>query len=205
MDNSIEEQGEETIVGEKITLMSEVLMYTNHYRNSSSKDSLVKVMSTAFTEVDLKVAKDMLWEAFTDMDILGVNHDRRDSSNRTYMMAISEDIVSALNGVGDSVYDLVSYAVNPTKIPKMNPESANEESVAEQLAEMEAKFKIYRSTLSELKVESIKAADKIASVEKECQAHGSVLKGLVNKDKSPRSSTIEWPTLRCSNPESFQP
>ncbi len=29
-DDSIEEQGEETIVGEKITLVSEVLMYTNH-------------------------------------------------------------------------------------------------------------------------------------------------------------------------------
>ncbi len=30
------------------------------------------------------------------------------------------------------------------------------------------------------------------------------LRGLVDKDKSPRSSTIEWPTLRSSNPESFQ-
>ncbi len=36
MDDSIGEQGEETIVGETITLVSEVLMYTNHYRNSSS-------------------------------------------------------------------------------------------------------------------------------------------------------------------------
>ncbi len=75
-------------------------------------------MSTAFTEVDLKVAKDMLWEAFADMHILGVNHDRRDSSNRIYMMAMSEDIVSALNVVGDSVYERVCYAVNPTKIPR---------------------------------------------------------------------------------------
>ncbi len=45
----------------------------------------------------------------------------------------------------------------------MNPESANELSVAEKLAEMEAKFEIYCSTLSELKVESMKAADKISS------------------------------------------
>ncbi len=65
------------------------------------------------------------------MDILGVNHDRQDSSNRTYIMAVSEDIVSALNVIGDSVYELVCYAVNPTNIPKMNPESANELSVAE--------------------------------------------------------------------------
>ncbi len=84
--------------------------------------------------------------------------------------------MSALSDVGDSVYDLVRYAVNPTKIPKINPESTNELSVAEKFAEMEAKFEIYRSTLSELKVEFMKAADKISSVEKECQAHGSVLK-----------------------------
>ncbi len=114
MDDSIEEQGEKTMVDEKITLVSEVLMYTNHYRNSSSKDSLLKVMSTAFTEEDLKATKDMLWEAFADIHILGGNHDRRDSSNRTYMMAMSEDIVSALNVIVDSVYDLVYYAVNPT-------------------------------------------------------------------------------------------
>ncbi len=30
MDDSIEEQDEETILGKKITLVSEVLMYTNH-------------------------------------------------------------------------------------------------------------------------------------------------------------------------------
>ncbi len=70
---------------------------------------------------------------------------------------------------------------------------------------MEAKFEIYDSPLSELKVKSMKAADKISSVENECQAHGSILKGLVNNDKSPRSSTIEWPTLRSSNSDSFQP
>ncbi len=47
----------------------------------------------------------------------------------------------------------------------------------------------------------MRAADKIPSFEMECQAHGSVLKGLVDKDKSSRSSTIEWPTLRSSNPD----
>ncbi len=171
MDDSIEEQGEETIVDEKITLVSEVLMYTNHYRHS--KDSPVKVMSTTFTEEDLKAAKNMLWEAFADMNILGVNHDRQDSSNRIYMTAMSEDNVYALNVVRDSIYELVHYAVNPTQIPNMNPESANELSLAERW---------------KLSLKSI-----------------TPLKGLVDKVKSPRSSTIEWPTLRSSNPDSFQP
>ncbi len=83
-----------------------------------------KIMLFYLYSVGLKVCGDIFvatrWHY---MDILGVNHDRRDSSNRTYMTAMSEDIVSVLNVVDDNVYDLVCYAVNPTKIHLVRAES----------------------------------------------------------------------------------
>ncbi len=97
----------------------------------------------------------------------------------------------ALNVVGDSVYDLVCYAVNPTKIPKMNPESANELSVAEKLAEMEAKFEIYHSILSELKVESTVQGNSMRCRNDSGSASRSVFGGMQRGGGgSPRAASV---------------
>ncbi len=117
----------------------------------------------------------MLWNKFGDYDILKEHIDRRVSPNHTEIMAISEDIIDVLYGLEENEIDVICYAVNWHCVPKVKPEAISDLSVTEKLAEIEAKFKLYDNTLSELKKESIKIKDRVTNVDNDSGMHGNML------------------------------
>ncbi len=60
-------------------------------------DCLIKAICGSFKPEEVQHAKDMLWNKFGDYDIRKEHIDRRDSPNRTEIMAMSEDINDALH------------------------------------------------------------------------------------------------------------
>ena len=137
-------------------LISEVLMYANFHRNSASKESLVKIMCSYFNDAEIKSAKTLLYERYGSMNLLLNGQDRRSTDNRSDMMATSCDIIDDLFKLSDNGTNVVCCAGNWKRIPKVNPEAVPQVSIAEKLAQMEAKFKLYDSSLSEIRTESIK-------------------------------------------------
>ncbi len=118
---------------------------------ASSKDCLINTICCSFKPEEVPHVKDMLWNKFVDYDILKEYIDRRDSPNRTEIMAMSEDIIDVLHDLEENEIDVICYAVNWHRVPKVKPEAMSDLSVAEKLAEIEAKFKLYDNSLSELK------------------------------------------------------
>ncbi len=175
------------------TPVSEILLYTNHHRKTSTKDNLATALAVYFDLYEVKEARDVIWAEFEDdNNILDVAKGRRDSPNRSEIMAIYDDIVCALGDVEEHNIDLVCYEVNWPKIPKASPVSANQVSVAEKLVEMEVRFKLYDNALKVLQTDVIKYSDRMSSVENDSKTHGQLIQQLVAADTAKKP---EWPRL----------
>ncbi len=59
------------------------------------------------------------------------------------MMAVSEDVIDALNDLEDNGVEVKCYAENWHHVPKVKPEAIGHLSIAEKLAMLEDKFKVY--------------------------------------------------------------
>ncbi len=153
-------------------MVSGVLMYSNFHRMASSKDCLIKAICGSFKPEEVQYAKDMLWNKFGDCDILKEHIDKRNSPNCIEIIAMSEDTIDALHDLEENEIDVICYAVNWHRIPKVKTEAISDLSVAKKLAEIEAKFKLYDNTLSEFKKHCLPAQN----VQRVWGQHTSILK-----------------------------
>ncbi len=128
----------------------------------------------------------MLWNKFGDYDILKEHIDRRVSPNHTEIMAMSEDIIDALHDLEENEIDVIYYVVNWHQVLKVKPEAISDLSVRETLAEIEAKFKLYDNTLSELKKESVRIEDRVTNVENDSGMHDNMLQQLASSEATTR-------------------
>ncbi len=138
----------------KHTHVSEALMYANFQRKGSTKDNVIKAMSGSRKIEKLKHAKHLLWDNFGTFDILQDHKDRSDSQNHAEMMAVSEDVIDALNNPMDNGVEVKCYAESWHHVPKVKSEEIGDLSMADNLAMLEAKFKVYDSTLNDLKADA---------------------------------------------------
>ncbi len=108
---------------------------------------------------------------------------------------MSEDIIDALHDLEENEIDVISYAVNWHRVPKVKPEAISDLSVTEKLAEIEAKFMLYDNTLSEFKKESIKIEDRVTNVENDSGMHGNMLQQLASSESTTRGKKT-WPSVQ---------
>ena len=150
-----------TEVKKHYLIIDEVLMYANQHRHSSTRDNLVKVLSCSFTLEEVVKAKDKLITELDELILSDRKKNRKDSQNRSEKMKVCEDIIDALSDIDEhGEVELVCAAVRWAKIPKIDPESISDVSVAEKLVQLEAKFSILESSLSEIKAHQVAMEDR---------------------------------------------
>ena len=86
--------------------------------------------------------------------LISTGRNRKDSQNRSEKIKVCQDIIDCLFDIDEHV-DVICLALSWSKLPKVAPESVTDLSLAEKVAEMEAKFKIYDDTLSEIKAQQL--------------------------------------------------
>ena len=137
-------------------------MYANEHRHSSTKENLVKVLSVSFALEEVVKAKDKLISELDELISSERKQNRKDSPNRSEKIKVCEDIIDALSDIDENgVLDLVCAAVKWAKVPKVAPESISDLSVAEKLVQLEAKFKIFELSLSEIKAHQLEMEEKV--------------------------------------------
>ncbi len=156
----------------------------------TTEDNLVTVLAVYLALGAVKEARDLILAEFEDTNILDEAKCRHDSSNRSEIIAICDDIVCALGDVEENNIHLVCDAVSRPKISKANPERANQVSVAEQLVEMEGRLNLYDNALKVLRTDAIKNSDRMSSVENDCTTHRQLIQQLFVVD---RARKPEWP------------
>ena len=95
------------------------------------------------------------------------------------MMATCCDIVDDLFKLEEHDIKITFGAINWKRIPKINPEEITNISIADKIAQFDAKFAFIESALSDIKVENVGTQDRVARIE-QCWSEA-------NK---------EWPPLR---------
>ena len=178
-----------------VQLVDHVLMYAECHRHTSAKDVLVRTMAGYYSSDDILNAKDLLIKHFGEFDILNDNikKARQSSNNRTHDMANCDDIVVILNVLEEKHVQVICVTNKWWKIPKVQPESFNDLSIAEKVAELEAKFALYDKTLCNVKTEITKHDSRLSEVESENTAQNVQLEQLVVKNNS-KTQTINTPS-----------
>ena len=147
-------------------LISEVLMYADFHRKSATKKKLVNTMCGFFTDVEIKRGKSLLYDRFGAQNILQNGVARRGTDNRTELMAIYCDIVDDLSKLEEKEIPITCCATNWKRIPRINPEEISNISMADKLGQLEAKFALYESALSDIRVENSLMDNRVAKIEK---------------------------------------
>ncbi len=147
-------------------LIDELLMYANFHKNGATKELLVRTMSGFFTNIEIVAAKSLLYERFGNLNILVNGQNRRDSENRTELMAICCDIVDDLFKLEENDVTCVCCAKNWKRVPKMAPEECTNISTADKLAQFEAKMHLYDNALSEIRIENYDIKSRVLCMEK---------------------------------------
>ena len=120
-------------------VIDNVRMSANHHRNWSTKDLLVRTISGFYSNDEINYAQTLIYERFSALNSLQNEHHRRGSQNRSERMAICSDIIDDLFKLEDNYINITCCAVNWMRIPKIAPEEIINISIADKLAEMEAK------------------------------------------------------------------
>ena len=111
-------------------------MYANQHRHAVPKDSIIRVLASHFTSDEINAAKTILVTKYGEFILPDRKKNRRDSQNRSEKIKVCQDIIDCLFDIDDI-------------------ESVTDLSLAEKVAEMEAKFKTYDDTLSEIKAQQL--------------------------------------------------
>ena len=147
-------------------LVNEVLMYAEFHRNSASKENIVNTMCGFYSYDEIKIAKSILYERFGNLNILLNSAERRTTENRSDLMATSCDIIDDLFKLEESDIKVLCCGSNWMRLPKINPEEITNISIADKLAQMEAKFAKYESALTDVKCSNSKMDARIKRIEK---------------------------------------
>ena len=129
----------------------ELLCYAVRYADSSSPESLIKVISTAFNDKEILAAKDLLWNIYGDH----LEKPRR-STRKTATATATETDVDDLVRIGvvpladKNMFirsDVRFCALDPERLPKYNPEETNMHSVMADLNKMQSRLKAMEETV----------------------------------------------------------
>ncbi len=132
------------------TIKNELLMCTEWHRQCSTREVLENVLSGHFSAEHVDEVRSCL---VSELDDLGFFHSdihkqRQMSNNRTEVMVMSGDIIKALEDLERNHIEIDFVAENWDILPKYKPEESTNLSIAERMAELEAKFTTQSQILS---------------------------------------------------------
>jgi len=134
-------------------LCDEVLAYVSYYRDSSTAESIRRVVLTFFSVEDICSAKKMLaYEFSTVLANCPLLTERRSSAVRQVHEAEVEDIIGIFD-VLDTQHMLDRYvftAIDLRKLPKFAPEESNLGAVAERQVQLESSVEKLMQCVSQL-------------------------------------------------------
>jgi len=179
--------------------MSEALMYAEHHRKGATKENIVNVMCSFFTDNEMKTAKSLLYDRFGYLNILLSSTERRTTENRSDTMATCCDVIDDLFKLEDEEIQVTCCATNWARLPRVAPEEINNISLADKVATLAAKLEIYDSALSEIRCENSKIETRMSSIENNKSTEWPQL--ISNKSKSvPRDNPRHTPGAASSTP-----
>lgn len=124
-------------------VMDPVLMYASHHIHTSSKDAILRVITTFYKEDEVSASRSLLWEKFGEK-LHEVPTSRRDTPNRTEHMQLASDIVDGLLKLEDKVSFVTS---DWTRIPKTIPEACTDFSALERIANLEVRLDTFEKQM----------------------------------------------------------
>ena len=111
------------------------------------------------------VAKDMLYEKIGGLNLLINAAERRTTENRSEMMATYFDIIDYLFKLEENNIKIICCASNWKCLPKINPKEITNISLADKVAQMEAKFLQYELAITDVKLLNSKMDVSIMKIE----------------------------------------
>ncbi len=152
-------------------IINELLMYTDFHMYSCTGDILETILSRHFSGENVDAARLCLVRKF---DHLGLFHPDikkqwQSSNNRTEVMTMCGYIIRALEELERNYIEVYFVAKIWDILPKFNL------SIADRLAELEAKFNSQGQTLFEMKVQSLSLNDQLKLVRNDIDVHGQQL------------------------------
>ena len=136
-------------------------MYAQYHRDGASKDSIVKVMASFYAYDVLAEAKCLLWSKFQETELLEPLQSRQTSCNRTDKEATCDDIIKAIGSLVENGIKVLCVAHDWNMVPKCHPEGVAELALAEKMATLEGKLKVFEETLGEIKSNTVQNSQKI--------------------------------------------
>ena len=170
-------------------LMSEALMYAEFHRSSASKENIVNTMCDFFNGDELKTAKTLLYNRFGSLNILQHSADRLTTENRTDLMVLCCDIVDDLFKLEESNISVLCGAANWKRLPKMNPEEITNVSMADKLAQFEAKLAQYDIAIADVKRTNFAIDARVSNMENSRNAEWPNIISTVVPDKNGKRVT----------------
>ncbi len=163
-------------------MINELLMYAENHRHDSSKDHLEMVISGQFSVDLVDQARSTLVREFGHLCLFhgDMQKKRQSSCNRSEVMAMVGDIVKALELLEQNHVGAVFVAKDWSKVPKVHPEQVTDLSMADKVAQIEAKLQMYEQTMSQLRGETLATKDRITSLESDSEAHGQQLHQILS-------------------------
>ena len=104
-------------------IINHLLCYMNSYFASSSSVKMQVACLRAFTDAEVYAARDCLFHVYADQ--LGPVQRRQDSTNRTRVQAVMEDLVNAFKDLDKMKIVPLCVTNDLKKVPKNTPEVVN--------------------------------------------------------------------------------
>ena len=125
-------------------VINELLAYCIHHSNSSTRDSIKRVILDFYNPEEISAAKHTLWKVIGDQ-VLGKTKIRQDSHIRSRHESEISDILEALAkvdvDVNESVESVHFVAYDLGRLPRVAPEELDLTSVVLRLTDLESRFK----------------------------------------------------------------
>ena len=143
----------------------ELLCYTIRYIDSSSPESLIEVIISAFSMKEIPAAKSMLWEIFKDHLEKAPRRSARKGQSLAELEAddiVRLGVLPLANRNLFAMSDIKFCAVNLDRIPKYNPEEINMHSIMAKMLDMQNQLNCVKKTVDHNSA-SIREFDQVIS------------------------------------------
>ena len=156
-------------------IVNGVLAYVVYAKATCTRDNLITVLDSTYTEKEIQEARDLLWST-GGTDLLGECPGRSDSAKRTKRHILCCDIYDAMRKIDATDIPFPSFVADPTslgRLPKYNPEELNIVAMDQRMRAMEQLIHTLDATMSMKTTGYDALADEVSIMKVAVQQHTS--------------------------------
>ena len=175
-------------------IVNAILAYVVYAKTRCTRDNLVSVLDSTYTELEVSDARDVLWNA-VGTDVLGECLVRKESNKRSRRHILCCDIFDAITKLDAADVTFPSFVADPEgigRLPRYNPEELNTIAMDQRIRALEKQFHILDASTT-LKTSRVETLDEdVAIMKVAMEQHANRLRCLDNHQS----------TLVCTTPAS---